>query len=59
MQSHLAQVVQGAPVDFTDAAIAQQTDWAKVKSCYKLKHLVTEDDVAVEILGKLVMRTVG
>lgn len=51
-------MVQGAPVDFTDAAIAQQTDWAKVKSCYKLKHLGTED-VVVEILGKLVMRTVG
>jgi len=33
---HLATSIEGAPAPFTDAVIAQSTDWAKVRKYYKL-----------------------
>ncbi|KXJ96191.1 kinase binding protein CGI-121-domain-containing protein [Microdochium bolleyi] len=34
--AHLAAHVQGTPSSFTDAVVAQGTDWAKVRKYYKL-----------------------
>ena len=62
VKKHLAEVVKGTPVEFSDAAISQITDWAKVAKCYKIKTAGTTHvapSLELEILGKLVMRAVG
>ncbi|ROT39655.1 CGI121 protein [Sodiomyces alkalinus F11] len=39
IQKHLDENVEGTPTDFSDEAIAEVTDWGKVKKYYKLNGL--------------------
>lgn len=74
VQSHLERVIKGDAVEFTDENLLKETavDWVKVGKNYKLKldkvgweNIAGEKTVGglkkleVEILGKLVIRTVG
>lgn len=74
VQSHLGKVVKGDAVEFTDENLLRETvvDWVKVGKNYKLKldkasveGMASEKlagglkNLEVEILGKLVIRTVG
>ncbi|KAF8244452.1 kinase binding protein CGI-121, partial [Wilcoxina mikolae CBS 423.85] len=36
VERYLAEVVKGTPVEFSDDAIAQETDSARVSKCYKM-----------------------
>jgi len=62
VERHLSDVIEGAPVEFTDEVIARGTNWASIGKCYKVPmaeiKAVTED-LELQILGKLVMRAVG
>lgn len=74
VQSHLENVIKGDSVEPTDGNLLKETvvDWAKVAKNYKFKsdkvcreNMLNEKTVGglkkleVEILGKLVIRTVG
>lgn len=74
VQSHLEKVIKGDAVEPTNENLLKETvvDWAKVAKNYKLKsdkvsgeNMSSEKTVGglkkleVEILGKLVIRTVG
>ena len=41
--AHLTEVVQGTPVRLTDEALAECTDWPKVRKYYKLNNAPTLD----------------
>ncbi|KAL2756707.1 hypothetical protein ACRALDRAFT_1069464 [Sodiomyces alcalophilus JCM 7366] len=68
IEKHLEENVEGTPADFSDAAIAEVTDWAKVKKYYKLNGLpwldaIKDQDGAREqmhglVLGAMALRGV-
>lgn len=60
VEKHLRDVIQGDFVEVSDATLARQTDWSKVKKYYKMQ--VPQDrleDAETEVLGKMVMSVVG
>lgn len=68
IEKHLQENVEGTPTAFSDEAIAEVTDWAKVKKYYKLNGLpwldaIKEKDESKEqmqglVLGAMALRGV-
>jgi hypothetical protein len=60
VEKHLMESVKGTPVEFNESTIAAETDWANVGKCYKMKGCKEiSKEVELEVLGKMVMRSVG
>ncbi|KAM0275991.1 hypothetical protein ACHAQH_007209 [Verticillium albo-atrum] len=68
VEKHLAENVEGTPMEFSDEALAASTDWAKVKKYYKLNGLPWLDAIKDErekksqmdelVLGAMALRGV-
>ncbi|CCX07064.1 kinase binding protein CGI-121-domain-containing protein [Pyronema domesticum] len=60
VEKHLMESVKGTQMEFNESTIAAETDWANVGKCYKMKGCKEiSKEVELEVLGKMVMRSVG